>query len=83
MHYCSLKQRCSEAGLHDLAAKQATSLLRYIGIIPADKAFYEAGPPFKFHFSLSSFKSYFLGLISLLPCMCLICLYVQLTIVVH
>lgn len=29
--------------MQDLAAKQATSLLRYIGPIPADKAFYEAG----------------------------------------
>ena len=46
-HYCTLKQRCTEAGLHELAAKQATSLLRYIGIIPADKAFYEAGTAFK------------------------------------
>lgn len=43
MHYWTLKQRCTEAGLHGLAAKQATSLLRYIGIIPADTAFYEAG----------------------------------------
>ena len=42
-HYTVLQQRCAEAGMQDLAAKQATSLLRYIGAIPADKAFYEAG----------------------------------------
>ena len=44
-HYSALKARCAEAGLLQLAAKQASSLLRYIGIIPADKAFYEAGLP--------------------------------------
>lgn len=43
VHLWVLQQRCTEAGLHDLAAKQATSLLRYITLIPADKAFYEAG----------------------------------------
>lgn len=42
-HYTVLQRRCAEAGMPDLAAKQATSLLRYIGAIPADKAFYEAG----------------------------------------
>lgn len=42
-HYSVLQRRCAEAGMHDLAAKQASSLLRYIGVIPADKAFYEAG----------------------------------------
>ena len=43
MHYTVLRRRCAEAGMHELAAKQATSLLRYIGLIPADKAFYDAG----------------------------------------
>ena len=42
-HYTKLMGECRGAGLHQLAAKQATSLLRYIGAIPADKAFYEAG----------------------------------------
>ena len=42
-HYTKLMGECREAGLTQLAAKQATSLLRYIGAIPADKAFYEAG----------------------------------------
>ena len=42
-HYTVLQRRCAEAGMHDLAGKQAASLLRYIGAIPADKAFYEAG----------------------------------------
>lgn len=43
VHYTVLRRRCAEAGMHNLAAKQATSLLRYIGAVPADKAFYEAG----------------------------------------
>lgn len=43
VHYAVLHRRCAEAGMHNLAAKQATSLLRYIGALPADKAFYEAG----------------------------------------
>ncbi len=43
VHYTALRRRCAEAGMHNLAAKQATSLLRYIGAVPADKAFYEAG----------------------------------------
>ncbi len=43
VHYTVLRQRCAEAGMHNLAAKQASSLLRYIGAVPADKAFYEAG----------------------------------------
>ena len=42
-HLMLLKVRCAEAGLKELAAKQATSLLRYVGVVPADKAFYEAG----------------------------------------
>ena len=42
-HYTVMRLRCQAAGLQQMAAKQATSLLRYIGDIPADKAFYEAG----------------------------------------
>ena len=49
VHYTVLRRRCAEAGMHDLAAMQATSLLRYIGAIPADKAFYEAGAAFMLH----------------------------------
>ena len=29
--------RCAAAGLAELAAKQRTALLRYVGIVPADK----------------------------------------------
>ena len=43
VHYTALQRRCAEAGMLELAAKQATSLLRYIGAIPADKAFFQAG----------------------------------------
>ena len=43
VHFTVLRRRCAEAGMHNLAAKQATSILRYIGAVPADKAFYEAG----------------------------------------
>ena len=42
-HYTVMRRRCQAAGLQQMAAKQATCLLRYIGDIPADKAFYEAG----------------------------------------
>ena len=42
-HYTVMRRRCQAAGLQQMAAKQATSLLRYIGDVPADKAFYEAG----------------------------------------
>ena len=51
VHYTVLRRRCAEAGLQDLAAKQTTSLLRYIGAIPADKAFYEAGGSYSGPFS--------------------------------
>lgn len=34
---------CSKQGWHAMAAKAATALLRHIGDVPADKAFYEAG----------------------------------------
>ena len=42
-HYTVMKERCREAGLLDLYSRQATALLRYIGFIPVDRAFYEAG----------------------------------------
>eukprot|EP00899_Mesostigma_viride_P028336 jgi/Mesvir1/8688/Mv02626-RA.1 len=42
-HYSHLKEFCKQQGMMDIAAKLSVSLLRYIGDIPADKAFYEAG----------------------------------------
>ncbi|KAF5830572.1 intraflagellar protein IFT172 [Dunaliella salina] len=42
-HYTALANAAKGAGLKDIAAQQLTSTLRYCGIIPADKAFYEAG----------------------------------------
>ncbi|KAF8062969.1 IFT172 [Scenedesmus sp. PABB004] len=42
-HYTALANRARAAGLLHLAARQLTSALRYAGIIPADRAFYEAG----------------------------------------
>ena len=38
---------CSHQSWHTMAAKAATALLRHIGIVPADKAFYEAGAAWK------------------------------------
>ena len=42
-HYLYTMQMCSEHGLDDLRTKCAITLLRYSGVIPADKAFYLAG----------------------------------------
>ncbi|MEW5300130.1 MAG: hypothetical protein WDW38_002966 [Sanguina aurantia] len=42
-HYIATAHSAEEKGLHDLAARDLTSALRYVGIIPADRAFYEAG----------------------------------------
>ena len=42
-HYTVIKNRCREAGLLGLYATTAQSLLRFIGFIPVDRAFYEAG----------------------------------------
>lgn len=42
-HLMALKEKCQAEKLHKLAAKQATSLLRYVNVIPIDRAFYEAG----------------------------------------
>lgn len=41
--YLSNAGRCAAVGLRALAAKQLTALLRFIGIVPADRAFHEAG----------------------------------------
>eukprot|EP00798_Chlamydomonas_sp_ICE-L_P014195 gene14195-20165_t len=41
--YISLANTAKADGMKDLAAKQLTAALRYAGIIPADRAFYEAG----------------------------------------
>ncbi|GMH45662.1 hypothetical protein BSKO_13619 [Bryopsis sp. KO-2023] len=42
-HLLSLTNKAKDAGLTEIAAKQATSLLRFVDVLPADKAFYEAG----------------------------------------
>lgn len=43
IHLTTEAERCQKRGLVDLAAKQYTSLLRFVREIPADKAFYNAG----------------------------------------
>ncbi|DBA03525.1 TPA: hypothetical protein N0F65_011426 [Lagenidium giganteum] len=42
-HYFALHHQAKTAGLDDLAAKISLSLLRFIGLLPADKMFYLAG----------------------------------------
>ncbi|GLD95237.1 hypothetical protein PINS_up003881 [Pythium insidiosum] len=42
-HYFVIKNAAAAAGLDDLAAKISMSLLRFIGLLPADKMFYLAG----------------------------------------
>jgi intraflagellar transport protein 172 len=42
-HLALVRAEAREANLLDLSAKAATSLLRYVGTIPADRAFFEAG----------------------------------------
>ncbi|CAM6098614.1 unnamed protein product [Calypogeia fissa] len=42
-HFNALRYTCRAQGLEAIEAKLAISLLRYAGIIPADKVFYEAG----------------------------------------
>ena len=42
-HYSSIRHTCLRNGLHNLAAKVAVGMLRYCGIVPADKLFYDAG----------------------------------------
>ena len=38
-----LHRSCAEAGLTELAAQQAVSRLRFLELLPSDKAFYDAG----------------------------------------
>nr|CAB3255301.1 intraflagellar transport protein 172 homolog [Phallusia mammillata] len=43
-HYYAVRSAClGEHDMGDLVAKISTSLLRYTSVVPADKAFYEAG----------------------------------------
>ncbi|KAI8469208.1 MAG: intraflagellar protein IFT172 [Monoraphidium minutum] len=42
-HLVSCARRAAGAGLAELAARQLTAALCYIGVLPADRAFYEAG----------------------------------------
>lgn len=46
-HYIALSSQARQAGLKELAAMQLTSMLRYVGIVPADRAFFEAGIAWK------------------------------------
>ena len=43
VHYSILHSRSIRQGCHGLAAKQATSLLRFCGLVPADWAYAAAG----------------------------------------
>lgn len=44
VHFCAIKAACIGIGaLQEIGTKAAVSLLRYTDILPADKAFYEAG----------------------------------------
>jgi len=42
-HYMSLRDTCLENGLTELATRISLALLKYCGVIPADKLFYLAG----------------------------------------
>ncbi|KIZ07625.1 Intraflagellar transport protein [Monoraphidium neglectum] len=42
-HHVSCASRSKAAGLSELAARQLTAALRYVGVLPADRAFFEAG----------------------------------------
>ncbi|WIA40104.1 hypothetical protein OEZ86_013511 [Tetradesmus obliquus] len=46
-HYIALAHQARAGGLLELAAKQLTAALRYVGIVPADRAFFEAGMAWK------------------------------------
>mmetsp|Transcript_26109 Transcript_26109/g.57041 ORF Transcript_26109/g.57041 Transcript_26109/m.57041 type:complete len:1764 (+) Transcript_26109:195-5486(+) len=46
-HYISISNQARGAGHKELAAKALTSALRYTGIVPADRAFFEAGVAWK------------------------------------
>jgi len=43
LHYASLRSTAQTAGALDIAARLNVALVRYAGIVPADRAFYEAG----------------------------------------
>lgn len=50
-HYYALRTACRQVpSLKTVAAKISCALLRYTDIIPADKAFYEAGEALKEHY---------------------------------
>lgn len=42
-HFYALKAKCQAEAMHMLEGRLATSLLRYVDIIPVDRAFHEAG----------------------------------------
>ncbi|BBM98035.1 intraflagellar transport protein 172 [Marchantia polymorpha subsp. ruderalis] len=42
-HYITVGYTCKSQGLKEIEAKLKVSLLRYAGLLPADKVFYEAG----------------------------------------
>ena len=42
-HLALVRAKAKDAGLLDISARAATSLLRYVGELPADRAFFEAG----------------------------------------
>jgi len=43
LHYHALAQTCKLNGLNEFSAKLLTSVCRYLGVMPADKAFFDAG----------------------------------------
>ena len=43
VHLSVLHARCIREGWHDMAARQATSMLRHIQLLPADAAYASAG----------------------------------------
>lgn len=48
-HYYALRTACRQvASLKSIGVKISTALLRYTDVIPADKAFYEAGNVFMY-----------------------------------
>lgn len=57
-HYTVISNACQNVGgLEVIAAKASVSLLRYADLLPADKAFYEAGTKAKVH----SYESYLIS----------------------
>ena len=43
LHYAGMRARARQLGLKELAAQLSIALLRFIPIVPCDRAFYEAG----------------------------------------